>query len=78
MFIANEFVVVVIALLAGLAGLYIFRVVLSVRGSITKAGPDFEERAAELLDAYRRGRLNVVEPGGKRGAFETENRMNED
>jgi len=54
MFISNTFIIVVAALMSALVGLYFLGVYRDVVNGLFSLKPDYKERAAELLNAYRK------------------------
>ncbi len=58
MFFSDTFIIVVVALMGTLAGLYFLRVYIDVFDGLISLKPDYRERAAELLNAYREKKKN--------------------
>lgn len=58
MFFSDTFMIVVVALMGALAGLYFLGVYIDVFDGLISLKPDYRERAAELLNAYREKKKN--------------------
>ena len=58
MFLSDTFIIVVVVLIGALAGLYFLGVYIDVFDGLFSLKPDYRERAAELLNAYRKKQKN--------------------